>query len=174
MMAGVGGGRDMLVRYLARRAASWHVLHTYHHHGLAAAAEALGICGGGGRDGDGAVRFWCTESGGRRFVVRLGDPSAPATRLPVREVLDFVDHRLTAAEWQRIDQLAVARRRAAGGAQSREFYYSPTRRSDAENARIAAARRAMAVAERQMRAIVAAVLVDDRWAGEQLDLFASE
>ncbi|MGD9527439.1 MAG: hypothetical protein AB7V44_11685 [Pseudonocardia sp.] len=41
MNAAISGGREAIVGYLARHAASWHALHAWRHQGLAAAAEAL-------------------------------------------------------------------------------------------------------------------------------------
>jgi len=171
-VSAAAGGRAAVVRYLARQM-SWHVLHTYRHHGLAAAAEALGTCGGVGRDDDGMFRSWFTEAGGRRLTYREGSMTAPIMRVPLRAILDHADRRLTAAEWQRIDQLVAARDVAAVATRPREHYHSPSRRSDAENVRIAAGHRAMLAAERELRDLVAAALTDQHRAGEQLALFGS-
>lgn len=77
MNAAIGGGREAILGYLARHAASWRVLHTWRHRGLAAAAEALGTCGGVGRDNDGVFRSWFTEAGGRRITYRQGSTTVP-------------------------------------------------------------------------------------------------
>lgn len=120
----------------------------------------------------GAQSSWFTEAGGRRIIYREGSTTAPIVRVPLREVLDHADRRLSAAEWQRIDQLVVARGAAIADAHPRDGHRAPARRTDAENARIAAGHRAKTAAERELRAIIAAALDDRPRVGDQLNLFA--
>jgi hypothetical protein len=164
-----GGGRDLVVRHLARHAASWHVLH-------ATTAWPRPLKRWGHVTAPAVTTTGCSAAGhrGRRAPAHLprGKHDRPVVRVPLREVLAHADRRITAAEWQRIDQLVTARHAAAAETRPRDHYYSPTQRSATDNARITAGYRAMAAAEPELRAIIAAALTDQPRAGEQLDLFA--
>lgn len=167
-------GRAAVVAYLARQAARWHVLHAYHHEGIDAAVEALGQRGGAGHNGndDGVGRAWQSEAGGRRLSYQEASTSAPAVRVPLREVVAWAADRITADQWRRIDDLVSARRAASRDANPVDSWRSPAQRSPAENARIAARWTALHAAERQLRDIIDTALTGLTRAGEQLDLFA--
>lgn len=170
-MSGGRPDRDAVVRYLAHQAVTWHLLHVYRHHGLAGAVATLSVVGGCGRGVDDVFRVWETEAGGRTLAYREGSMRAPVVRVPLREVLDWADRRLTPTQWRRIEELAVARDAPTPGLPRGEWMRSPSERTPEVNALIYAADRRRAAIERELAQILHTALVGQPRAGEQLDLF---